>query len=158
MRHSYLRYFLKIEIGIGSSIHMGCFITGNHIRIGKNSVINRNCYLDGREGIEIGDNVSISPWVYVLSDSHDVQSHTFKNKGGVVTIGNFAWLGVRAIIMPNVKINEGAVVGAGSVVTKHVDEYSIVGGVPARKIGERTRGLNYSCSYFPFFDTDIAPL
>ena len=157
IRHLYLKTFLKIVIGKKSSVHMGCFFTGNKIRIGHNSVINRNCYLDGRVGLEIGDNVGISPWTYILSDSHDVQDKNFKNIGGKVQISDYVWIGARAIILPNIRIGEGAIIGAGAVVTKNVGDYIIVGGVPAKKIGLRNRELDYTFSYFPYFDTDITP-
>ena len=65
------------------------------------------------------------------------------------------WIGVRAIILPGVTVGEGAIVAAGSVVAKDVAPYTIVGGNPAKVIGERTRDLNYKTRYFPFFDTDI---
>ena len=57
--------------------------------------------------------------------------------GGDVVIGDRVWIGYRAIILPGVSIGEGAVVGAGAVVTKNVEPYAIVAGNPARKIGER---------------------
>jgi acetyltransferase-like isoleucine patch superfamily enzyme len=56
---------------------------------------------------------------------------------GPVKIGAGAWLGTQVIILPNVTIGEGAIIGAGSVVTKSVGAYEIWGGVPARKIGDR---------------------
>jgi virginiamycin A acetyltransferase len=54
-----------------------------------------------------------------------------------ITIGNDVWIGTRAIILPGVDIGDGAVVGAGAVVTKDVDSYSIVAGVPAKEVGRR---------------------
>jgi len=71
VRHWYLRTMLGVHLGTGSSIHMGCFVTGGDIAIGKNSVVNRNCYLDGRAGIDIGDNASISAETCIISLGHD---------------------------------------------------------------------------------------
>jgi acetyltransferase-like isoleucine patch superfamily enzyme len=155
VRHFYLRHLLNIAIGKHSSVQMGCFITGNNIKIGDHSIINRYCYLDGRVGIEIGDNVSISPWVYIISLSHDVQSKTFATTGGKVVMKDYVWLGARALVLPNVILGKGVVVGAGSVVAKNVKDFTIVGGVPAKKIGERNKSLNYCIECSPFFDTDI---
>ena len=74
---------------------------------------------------------------------HDPQHPDFDCRGGPVTIGDRAWIGARAIILPNTRIGEGAVVSAGAVVTRDVDPYTIVGGNPARPVGERTRDLRY---------------
>jgi acetyltransferase-like isoleucine patch superfamily enzyme len=155
IRHWYISRILRIEIGSGSSIHMGCFFTGRHIQIGSNSVINRKCYLDGRVGIKIGDNVSISPEVYILSLTHDAQDSHFGTIGLPTVLEDYTWIGARAMIMPGVTLSKGCVVGAGAVVTKSFEPFSIVAGVPAKKIGERNRELSYKLSYFPYFDTDI---
>ena len=66
-------------------------------------------------------------------------------------IGNRVWIGYRAMILPGVTIGEGAVVGAGAVVTKDVESFSIVAGNPARRIGERNQDLNYRLKYDPRF-------
>ena len=159
VRHLFYRKVMGLRIGRSSSIAMGCFLTGFatgwSIRIGDNSAVNRRCYLDGRRGIEIGNNVNVSPEVYIVTFTHDPQSPTFACKGGPVVIDDHAWIGARAILMPGVHVGEGAVVGAGAVVTHDVAPYSIVGGAPARPIGERVRNLDYRTSWFPFYDTDI---
>jgi acetyltransferase-like isoleucine patch superfamily enzyme len=155
VRHWYLRHVLKISIGPGSSIHMGCFITGNDITIGNCSVINRNSYLDGRGGLIIGSNVSISPHAYILTLDHDPQSRDFATKTGPVRIDDYAWIGARATLLPGVTLGKGCVIGAGAVVTRDIDEFVIAAGVPAKPIGRRNRDLNYDPSYFPFFNTDL---
>jgi acetyltransferase-like isoleucine patch superfamily enzyme len=155
VRHFYLQYLLGIKIGKKTAIHMGCFFTGNNIAFGSNTVVNRNCYFDGRVGLEIGSNVSISPECYLLSLSHDVNSKTFETTGGLVRIEDNCWLGARVMILPHVTLHKGSVVGAGSVVTKSVPSFTVVGGIPARKIADRSQDIAYTLSYFPFFDTDI---
>ena len=155
IRQLYLEKVFKIRIGGGSSIHMGCFFTENNISIGANSIINRNCYLDCRKGIKIGNNVSISPEVYILSLTHNVDDPEFNAVGSNVVIEDRVWIGARAIIMPGVTLSAGSVVGAGSVVTKDVPAYSIVGGIPAKLIKKRNADLHYNLHYKPFFDTDI---
>ena len=62
-----------------------------------------------------------------------------------ITIEDYVWIGVGAVILQNVHIGKGAVICAGAVVTKDVGDYEIVGGVPAKKIGERTEDLDYRC-------------
>jgi acetyltransferase-like isoleucine patch superfamily enzyme len=158
IRRLYLQHILRIRIGKQTAVHMGCFFTGKQIVIGNNCVINRDCYLDGRMGIEIGNSVSLSPGTWIVSLTHDPQDAMFAAVGEKVIIGNHVWVGVQALILPGVTLAEGCVVGAGAVVTKSFEPYSIVAGVPAEKIGERNQELNYSLSYFPYFNTDILKL
>ena len=89
--------------------------------------------------------MTISPRVTISSAGHDVQSTAFGYVSAPISIGDYAWVGINATILKGVTIGEGAVVAAGAVVTKDVEPYAIVAGVPARKIGERTQGLDYKC-------------
>jgi acetyltransferase-like isoleucine patch superfamily enzyme len=155
VRHLYLRTALRIKIGKKSAVHMGCFITGRHITIGSHSVVNRNCYLDGRTGIEIGNNVSISPHTNIITLSHDPQSPLFSPQGENVVLSDYVWTGMRTTILPGVRLGKGCVTGAGSVVTKSFDDFSIIAGCPAKKIGRRNPDLRYELCYFPFFNGDI---
>ena len=155
VRRVYLRAAFGIPVGSGTSVHMGCFITGRQTSIGNNTAINRRCYLDGRGGLRIGNNVSISPEVYLVSLTHDFQDPEFRSVPKEVVIEDYVWIGARAMILPGVTLSRGCVVGAGAVVTKDVAPYTIVAGVPAKKIGERTRDLQYETKYFPYFNTDI---
>lgn len=134
---------------------MGVFVTGNNIKIGKNTVVNRNVFIDGRFGVEIGANCSISPDVYILSLSHNPNDPEFTTLGGAVGLGDRVWVGARAIILPGVKLGDGCVVGAGAIVTKSFPPYSIIAGVPAKFIAKRNDELKYELQYFPYFDTDI---
>ena len=93
--------------------------------------------------IIIGKNVNIGSDVKIYTLQHDYNDECFRVVGGPVIIEDYSWISVRAIILPNVKIGEGAVVAAGAVVTKDVKPYTIVGGIPAKYIGERNRKLNY---------------
>lgn len=155
-RTFYLRHILKIEIGKHTSIHMGCFFSGNKISIGDNTVVARKCYLDGRTGfIRIKNNVSIAPETYILSMTHQVNSPIFDTVSKDVTIDDYVWIGARVMILPGVNAGKGSVLGAGAVVTKNVEPYTIVAGSPAKKIGERSKELDYSLSYFPYFNGDI---
>lgn len=154
-RHWYYRRVLHYKIGCDSSIHMGTFVTGDFIAIGNNVVINRNCYLDGRIGLEIGNNISISPEVYIVSMEHDPDSPVFATRGERVIIEDNVWVGARAIITPGIRIGEGAVIGTGAVVTKNINPYRIAVGVPARELRDRIHQIEYKCRYFPWFDTDI---
>ena len=134
-----------VEIGKGSHIHMGTqFFYPGKIRIGEGSIIGQNAFLDGRDKLIIGNFVDIASDVMIYNSEHDVNSEDFSSTTAPVEIGDYVFIGPRAIILPGVKIGKGAVVAAGAVVTKDVPEFAIVGGVPAKTIGERKiRDLNY---------------
>ena len=151
VRKLYLRSWLG-GIGAGTSVQMNCrFLNGRKVHFGNRNVINFGCLFDGRKfNIRTGDDVSIGPEAAILTLGHDPQSPDFADRGGDVVIGDRAWIGYRAIILPGIKIGEGAVVGAGAVVTKDVDAFAIVAGNPARKVGERNRDLSYQLKFNPF--------
>jgi maltose O-acetyltransferase len=107
------------------------------IRIGRRTVINHQCHLDGRGWLSIGDDVDISSGVWILTDAHDMNDPLFRETLAPVKIGNHVWIGSRATILPGVTVGEGAVVAAGAVVNRDVEPYTVVGGVPARQIGTR---------------------
>ncbi len=120
------------------------------VRIGKGVNINQGCMIDARGGkVVIGNYVDIAPDVNIWTLQHDINDPDFKTKGGAVDVGDYAWICNRAIVLPGVKIGEGAVVAAGAVVTKDVDDFTIVGGIPAVKIGERSREQNPRSPYWP---------
>lgn len=152
LRKFYLRFWLG-KYGRGTGVQMGCkFLNGRRVHLGQRNVINFGCLLDGRKfTIRTGDDVSMGPEASILSLGHDPQSPEFNDRGGEVIIGDRVWIGYRAIILPGVKIGSGAVIGAGSVVTKDVAPFTIVAGNPARKIGERNPNLIYQLNYNPSF-------
>jgi maltose O-acetyltransferase len=152
LRHFYYKRLLGIKLGKGSSIHLNCFLYGKNIKIGNNTTINRRCFLDGRGNICIGNNVSISPEVFILTDDHIVNSKTFEGRSRSVFVDDYVWIGSRALILPSVYIGKGAVISAGAVVTKNVEPYTVVAGIPATKIAMRSSDLEYSPSWTPFFD------
>lgn len=137
---------LGMRIGKGSELAMGIYLQmPSRVTIGRDTYINRGVWLDGRGIVKIGNSVTISPRVTISSAGHDAQSTTFEYVSAPISIGDYAWVGINATILKGVTIGEGAVVAAGAVVTKDVEPYAIVAGVPARKIGERTQGLDYKC-------------
>ncbi len=149
------RVFLNPWMGCLSAsvgVQMHCrFLHAPGVSIGERSVINFGSLLDGRRyPITIGTDVSIGPEAAILTLGHDPRSAQFADRGGPVSIGNHAWIGYRAIVLPGISIGEGAVVGAGSVVSRDVPPYAIVAGNPARVIGERPQPLTYTLNYSPF--------
>ena len=148
VRQWFYRRVLDCEIGEGSSISMGAwFDSKGGFRLGRNSTINQNCRLDSRGTLIIGDNVSISAEVCLLTADHDPQSATFAGRTLPIVIEDYAFIGTRAMVLAGVTIGRGAIVAAGAIVTKNVEPFAIVAGVPARVIGERNRDLQYSARY-----------
>lgn len=145
------KYLFGITIGRKTSIHSHCrFYKPSGVEIGHNTIINRDVLLDGRSGLNIGNNVSVSEGALLLSLEHDPNSPSFANRGGPVTIHDYVFIGARAIILPSVSIGNGVVVAAGAVVTRDVEAFTIVGGVPARVIGQRNTDLTYQLNYRKF--------
>ena len=125
----------------------------DRVIIGSNCVVNRDVLLDGRGGcLSIGNNVDIAQEVVIWTLGHDAHDDYHRDEGGPVTIGDYAWIGHRSVIMPGVTIGRGAVVAAGAVVTKDVPAMAIVAGVPAKVIGERRSKLLYTKFHRPAFE------
>jgi len=149
------------KIGWGSYIKSGVKIIGNpyRIKIGKNFKIWQNCVISVSRGeiqignngllgvgsiiiggncqVKIGNNVAIAPHCKLFACSHHYYNENVVTESyieGDITINNNVLIGAGVIILPNVNIGEGAVIAAGSVVTKNVDSNNIVGGVPAKII------------------------
>lgn len=154
--HDFRRWILKHiikKIGKNTWFLMGVEVrNGENISIGNNCAINKNVLLDGRGGqLVIGNNVDIAQETNIWTLSHDVNSDTHDDKGGDVTINDFVWIASRVTILPGINIGKGAVIAAGSVVTKDVPEMVVAGGVPARILGERKSKLKYLIDYKPKF-------
>jgi len=127
-----------IKMGKGAVIHLGAnFFQPKNIEIGQDTIVGDRCFLDGRAKLKIGSHTSISSQVLIYNSEHDVNDPEFRASEESVEIGDYVFIGPRAVILPGVKISRGAVVAAGAVVTKNVPAGVIVGGVPAREIGQR---------------------
>lgn len=127
-----------VKIGSGSAIHMWAnFFQPKNIEIGADTIIGNNAFLDGRDTLIIGNHTDIAAEVLIYNSEHDINAEDFSAHIAPVEIGDYVFIGPRAIILPGVKIGQGAIVAAGAVVTRDVEPFSIVGGVPAKVIGER---------------------
>ena len=143
---------MKFKIDDTAAVFLGAFFTASdHFVVKRNAIINANCHIDTRGKIYIGENVSISDRVSIVTGDHNPVDPYFRARFRSVTIHNHVFIGYGAIILGNVNIGEGAIVAAGSVVTKDVEPYAIVAGVPAKIIGERSRELLRDTPYSRIF-------
>lgn len=160
LRRAWYTRVVGVAIGARTSLLMGLHLEFRGrprsdrpgITIGAHSVINANCHLDGRGGLVIGDNVSISAGTWIITDEHDINDPRFPEILAPVSIEDYVFVGAKAMILPGVTIGRGAVIGAGAVVTKDVPAFQIVAGIPARAIGERQVEPRYQLDHQPVFE------
>ena len=128
------------------------FYTGFSVRNPKGLVIEDGVnigpkvLLDARCGLTIRKNAVIAYDAIIWSLHHDYNNIHFVGKGAPVEFGAYAWVCSRSIILPGVKIGEGAIVASGAIVTKDVEPWTIVGGIPAKPIGVRKQN-DYDYGY-----------
>ncbi|PIR63812.1 MAG: acyltransferase [Candidatus Pacebacteria bacterium CG_4_9_14_3_um_filter_40_12] len=152
--HLFRRFSYKLfgmKIGKGGAIHMMARIYDpRHITIGDDTIIGERATLDGRKqlkdsngGLSIGNHVDIASEVMFWTSQHDITDANFAPIEEKIIVEDYVFIGPRSIILPGVTIGRGAIVAAGSVVTKSVEPNTIVAGVPAKKINDRGTS-NYS--------------
>jgi acetyltransferase-like isoleucine patch superfamily enzyme len=113
-----------------------------YIEIGKNTTINPFTCIYGHGTVKIGNLVSIATKTTIVASNHNfsrdipIKEQGSNTKGGI-TIEADVWIGANVTILDGVDIGKGAIIAAGAVVNKNVDDYTIVGGVPAKVIGSR---------------------
>lgn len=156
LRNCIYRYVFRMDLSRNTLIYGRCEIRAPwNISIG-NSTIMSQAILDGRKGITIGHNVVFGTGVWLWTDQHNADDPYFRclNSGGPIIIEDRAWICSRTTILPNTQIGKGAVIASGALVTKDCLEFTMYGGVPAKKIKDRNPNLLYEnvteCKY-PFF-------
>lgn len=139
------------KIFFGNNISFGIYCQVNatgsgeeKIMIGDNTCFNSNVMVNAGIGgcIKIGKNCLIGPNVVFRTSNHifsrrDIGIIEQGHEPGIIVIKDDVWVGANVSIVGSVVIGQGAIVGAGAVVVKDVDDYTIVGGVPAKQIGVR---------------------
>ena len=139
--HSFRKIFYWLagmKVGSGSTVHMWAnFFDPGGITIGSDTIIGDHAFLDGRAPLTIGSHTDIASSVMIYNSEHNLEKDDFSAILEPVEIGDYVFMGPRVIILPGVHIGKGAVIAAGAVVTRDVPAFAIVGGVPAKEIGER---------------------
>ncbi|OGG30645.1 hypothetical protein A3A63_02325 [Candidatus Gottesmanbacteria bacterium RIFCSPLOWO2_01_FULL_46_9] len=176
IRVLFYRHFFRIKIGRDTSIHwLARFNLPAGVAIGHNTVIGNDAFLDGRykrkwsgsdnklvryiqdfltpseRPLRIGNNVSIAGEVRIYTMEHDVDDPDFAEIAAPVVIEDYVVVGTRVTILPGVTIGKGAVVASGAVVTRDVPPFTVVGGVPAVFIKNRSKDLRYNLKFARLF-------
>ncbi len=144
----------RVILGTGCQVQFGTVLHGGgmewcggrgQIWLGDRVFIGPNCTLFGAGRIEIGDDVLISPGVVITSHQHSFECIERPRRDqpirfDPVVIENDVWIGAGAIVLPGVRIGQGAVIGAGAVVTRDVPPRAVALGVPAEVMRQRGEG------------------
>ena len=135
----------QIELGDLNHFTEGWFLwpedtpfNGKRIVIGDNNYFNRNVMIDACNRIEIGSHNMFGPDIYVTDSNHTfgigLNPHQQPMQKGTVKIGDYCWIGAKAVILKDVELGDYCVVAAGAVVTKSFPAGSVIGGIPAKLI------------------------
>jgi acetyltransferase-like isoleucine patch superfamily enzyme len=149
------RFFYRcagMKIGKGSRILLGVMVFApKGIVLGDRSTVNELAQLDGRGGLEIKNDVSISIRTVILTAGHAKNSSTFQYRTGKVVFEDNVWTGAGAIVLDMTTLGEGCILSAGSVCKGVLEPYGIYAGNPAVKVGVRNLAEKYHLDWDPFF-------
>ena len=123
-------------------------LASKNIKVGNRTCpgINSGCYVQAKNGIEIGHNFRMGPNVGLVSANHDLADYEHWLKDGPIKIGDNVWLGMGVVVLPGVTIGDNVVVASNSVVTKNLPDNVIAGGIPCKVLKEKEAytGFDYS--------------
>lgn len=140
LRYAFYRVVCGFDVPPTTALCTGAQFTGDMLReisIGEHSYVGYDSFWVVGASITIGKHVSVGHRVEFYTSDHDPDDPAFARRDAPIAIGDYAWIGSRVMILKGVTVGEGAVVAAGSLVTKDVEPYTIVGGHPAKFIRKR---------------------
>lgn len=146
IRYTLLKALAK-ECGDNVAIMEGVYLKNvNNMKFGSNISIHAMAYIEGAGGIQFGDNISVANGVTLVSTEHNYSdiSRPIKDQGlkmASIIIEDDVWIGSRAVILAGNRIQKGCIIGAGAVVTKDTEKYSVCVGIPAVKIKDRRKNV-----------------
>jgi acetyltransferase-like isoleucine patch superfamily enzyme len=141
-------FYLRTKFGgIGNNVWIspfGTYLNKKMIFVRDNVYIGKGAFLSAKHGLIVGNGVTIGPELMVMAGDHSfdivgkrIHEMTSGGENRQIVIEDDVWVGARVTLLKGARICEGAIVGAGSVVTKEVPPYTIVAGNPAIRIGFR---------------------
>ena len=133
-----------VNIALGGEVWNGAGLS-----VGRGSSIGQSCYVDARGGIRLSEQVSVGREVALITATHIVDDPSFDARVAPIELGTRSFIGVRALVLPGVTIGEGAVVGAAAVVTRDVEPWTVVTGIPAAPVGRRQGPMDYELRWRP---------
>jgi len=135
------RVKIDAQVVVKSGVHLCPCRANARIVIGARTTIGFYTFIYASSSIEIGDDCMIAPFVYIVDSDHGSRRGTLMNQQlnqpRPVRIGNDVWIGAHSVVLAGTTIGDGAVIAAGAVVRGDVAPGAIMGGVPARLLGER---------------------
>ncbi|MCL4294660.1 MAG: acyltransferase [Anaerolineae bacterium] len=142
VRYVCLRRLAK-HCGVAVAVYPGVyFLNVNGLEVGDHVTIHQMCYLECVGGLKVGSNVAIAHSTSIITHEHDYSQVQLPIRDAPVqlkpvVIQDNVWIGAGVRILGGVSLEQGAVIGAGAVVTKSVPKHTIVAGIPAKVIGHR---------------------
>lgn len=132
-------FFFQKILGFNRSVYWPVHFTSivsnpKNIKIGIGTApgLSPGCYIQGGGQVFLGDYTIVGPNVGIISANHDLNNYNIQEIGTVV-IGDYCWIGMNSVVLPNTELGDHTIVAAGSVVTKSFKEgYCVVGGTPAK--------------------------
>ena len=126
-----------VKVGKNSIIRRG-----THINVPHNLNIGEHCTIHGkikcRKPVNIGNFVEFVEDVTISTQKHNIQSELFENIYNPIIIEDECWLSLNSVILDGITLKKGSIIAAGAIVSKGTEPWGVYGGVPAKKIGERT--------------------